>query len=254
MSPLCGVRCQRARVILVFHRPRVCILSTVLGTKFRFVCATRASREKFFTDTALGRSLKLYRYNFVDLRLFPGNSASLSVVYNQALQEAVLDPAILLFVHDDVHLLDFFWPVHVLAALESFDVVGVAGNRRRMPHQAVWFLDANRVFDRDNLSGTVAHGRGFPPENLSFYGPSCQEVKLLDGLLLIARSQTLLAKQICFDERFDFHFYDLDFCRQAEAKGLKMGTWTLAVIHESAGELSPAWQAAYEKYLEKWQS
>jgi hypothetical protein len=41
---------------------------------------------------------------------------------------------------------------------------------------------------------------------------------VLDGLLLAARSETLLSNQLTFDERFDFHFYNMDFCRQAEEK------------------------------------
>jgi hypothetical protein len=78
-------------------------------------------------------------------------------------------------------------------------------------------------------------------------------VKLLDGVLLAAHSETLISKNLRFDERFDFHFYDLDFCRQAEAKHLRLGTWPLSLIHESAGQFgSPAWREAYAKYLDKW--
>ena len=54
---------------------------------------------------------------------------------------------------------------------------------------------------------------------------------------------------------FDFHFYDLDICRQFESKQLKMGTWPISVIHESGGAFgTPAWQDSYKKYLEKWGS
>lgn len=222
--------------------------------RFRFVCATREPQDRFFTHTALGRSLKLYNYGFAELRLFPANSAGLPTVYNQALLEAEKEPAILIFVHDDVHICDFFWPTHLLAGLASFDIVGLAGNRRRQPGQATWHLDLTGAFDRGNLSGMVGHGTGFPPEKLTFYGLPCQEVKLLDGLFLCARSQTLLSKQVRFDERFDFHFYDLDFCREAEQKGLRMGTWSIAVMHESQGVPGPTWRAAYDRYIDKWKS
>ncbi len=56
-------------------------------------------------------------------------------LYNRALRDAVDDPAIMIFVHDDAHLCDFFWPNHILAGLSSFDILGVAGNRRRVPSQ-----------------------------------------------------------------------------------------------------------------------
>jgi len=56
-----------------------------------------------------------------------------------------------------------------------------------------------------------------------------------------------------FDEKFEFHFYDLDICRQAEIKGLSCGTWDLSLIHESRGNFrSEGWQIAYQRYLEKW--
>jgi hypothetical protein len=71
--------------------------------------------------------------------------------------------------------------------------------------------------------------------------------------LLAARSETLLAKGVEFDERFDFHFYDMDFCRTAERQALRMGTWSLSVIHESGGTYgTPAWRGAYQRYLDKW--
>ncbi len=81
----------------------------------------------------------------------------------------------------------------------------------------------------------------------------CKEVKLLDGVLLIARSSTLLDHDLRFDPTFSFHFYDLDFCRQAELKGVKMGTWSISVIHESHGNFqSEAWRQAYSRYLAKY--
>jgi len=228
-----------------------------VSTKFRIVCATRETRERFFSATALGRSLAIYRYPFVELRLFPNNSVGLPVVYNTALRESLSDPAILIFVHDDVHLCDFFWPSHLFAGLGQFDILGLAGNRRRVPNQPAWgFIDLNFTWDQpENLSGIVGHGKGFPPDHLSVYGPPCQEVKLLDGVMLVTRSETLLRKRVSFDERFDFHFYDLDFCRQAELQGLRMATWPIAVIHESGGHFgTEVWRSAYAKYLDKWQS
>jgi hypothetical protein len=228
-----------------------------VSIKFRFVCATRETREQFFKVSALGRSLALFPYSFTELRLFPENRTGLPALYNQALREAAADPAVLIFIHDDVLLCDLFWPNNLIDGLSAFDVIGLAGNRRRVPRQPAWgFIDDKFTWDQpQNLSGIVCHGTGFPPQDLSFYGSPRQEVKLLDGLLLAAHSETLVSKGVGFDERFDFHFYDLDFCRQAESKGLRMGTWSISAIHESGGAFNtPAWQAAYAKYLEKWQS
>jgi hypothetical protein len=226
-----------------------------MNVKFRVVSATRRTREEFFAATALGRSLALYP--FVELRLFPSNSLGLPTIYNTALREAEHDPAILVFIHDDVYLSDFFWHKHLFDGLRVFDIVGVIGNKRRVPNQCSWLcIDDKLTWDAmDNLSGVIAHGTGFPPQRYEWFGPPCQEVKLLDGLMLAARSETLLSSKVGFDERFDFHFYDMDFCRQAENRCLRMGTWNLSLIHESRGNAGdPSWREQYQKYLSKWKS
>jgi hypothetical protein len=223
----------------------------------KIVCATRLTAAEFATETALGRCLPLYRWPFVELRLFPSNTAGLAAVYNSALRECDTDPCIVVFLHDDVHLLDFFWPERIVAGLNAFDIIGIAGNRRRLPRQPGWlFVDADQTRDAaENLSGVVSHGKTWPPTAIDYYGPPGVEVKIIDGLLMAAHSETLRSRRISFDESFDFHFYDVDFCRQAEGARLRMGTWPIQVMHESVGDFrTPAWHLAYEKYLAKWRA
>jgi len=223
--------------------------------RIRIVCATRADREGFFASTALGKSLTLYRPPGVEVRLFPRNERGLPAVYNTAIGESAREPVALLFIHDDVHLCDFHWPERLREALSAFDVVGLAGNRRRVPGQPGWgIIDERFTVDKPaNLSGAVSHGQGFPPRSVDVFGPSRQQVVLLDGLFMAVRSDALQAKSLRFDERFDFHFYDLDFCRQAERSGLTMGTWPISVVHESpGGYMSDGWRQGYERYIEKW--
>ena len=224
---------------------------------FRFVCATRSTTEGFQLDCALGRTLDFYRYPLTEVRLFPENKVGLPQLYNAAIREAAWNPAILIFAHDDVFLCDYFWTEHILAGLKNFDILGLAGNRRRVPMQPAWpFIDSNLTNDdQNNLSGIIAHGDGFPPEILSRYGPASVECKLLDGVMLIAHSEKLIANNLFFDERFDFHHYDLDICRQAEVRGLKMGTCEVSAIHESHGGYdSDGWRSGYKKYIDKWGS
>jgi hypothetical protein len=159
--------------------------------KVRVVCATRETADDFAAKTALGRSLTLYNPLF-ELRLFARNSSGLPRLYNAAIREAVSDPAILVFIHDDVHLLDFYWPARIAQGLARFDILGLAGNRRRVAGQPAWrFLDDKFTRDqRENLSGVVAHGKSWPADYISAYGDPGYEVKLLDGLMLAARSDT----------------------------------------------------------------
>ena len=90
---------------------------------------------------------------------------------------------------------------------------------------------------------------------VSYYGPSPRPVRLLDGLFLAARAGTLQRSGVRFDPALGFHFYDLDFCRAAEAAGLSLGTWPIALTHASTGASirSPAWAQAAALYQRKWQ-
>lgn len=223
--------------------------------KIRFVVASRQSRDNFFKNTATGRFISLYKFPFIELDLYDSNTDGLPTVYNKSIEKSKDHPAILIFAHDDIHISDFFWVDQLVASLNYFDIVGVAGNKRRSHNQPSWaFVDKNFTWDRPEfLSGVVGHGNGFPPRTLSVFGPPCQEVKLLDGLFLACSSEFLQHKNLRFDELFDFHFYDLDFCRQAELAGARMGTWCISIIHESAGGFgSPKWRSAMDKYFLKW--
>lgn len=222
----------------------------------KIVVATRVDVKSFETETALGKSLTPFRnLPFIQVRLFASNKSGLPAIYNKAIDEANDDPSILLFVHDDVHICDFLWFNQIINGLSRFDIIGVAGTKRRVSKQPAWcFIDDKFTWDsQENLSGLVGHGTGIPDYKLSIFGPPGQEVKLLDGLFIACYSKTLLSNNIRFDECFDFHFYDLDFCRQAEKKGLKMGTWSISVVHESGGAFgSSVWKESYSKYLKKW--
>jgi len=207
-------------------------------------------------ETALGRSLAVQRHaRPPELLLFDNNTTGLSALYNAAIEQAAGSPAILVFVHDDVSINDFFWTERIHEALQQFDIIGLAGNRRRSPQQPAWaFATPQFAWDTpEYLSGSVGHGKGVASDGVSYFGPVGVECKLLDGLMLVADSTRLIESGVRFDEQFEFHFYDMDFCRQAELKGLKMGTWPISVVHESAGAFNtPVWRAAYERYLRKY--
>ena len=221
----------------------------------RIVCGTRVSEQEFSTKTALGRSLLIHQAaNPVEIRLFAENKQGLSTIYNRAIDEARDNPAILVFVHDDVHVCDFLWSERLREGVVAFDVVGLAGNTRRVEGQPAWaFVDDRFTWDQAcHLSGLVGHGNSFPC-SVSNFGPVPQPCKLLDGLLLAVDSERLEQAHVRFDEQFEFHFYDMDFCRSAELNGLSMGTWPLSVVHESGGAFgTPAWRESFGRYQDKY--
>jgi GT2 family glycosyltransferase len=230
-------------------------LREIMFKPLRVVCATRLPREKFLSQTQTGRSIESFiSSSKVEVRLYADNFNGLSYVYNQAIEESLESPAILVFMHDDILITDYFYEKRIREGLKQFDIIGLAGNKRRIARQAGWRtlnLDGDLDID-ENLSGAIGHGPSFPPQFLYTFGPTEVECKLMDGLFLAADSQTLKETGLRFDERFNFHFYDLDFCRQAEIKQLKMGTIPLSVVHLSGGNMDQVWRHSYDEYIKKW--
>ena len=228
--------------------------------KIRLVSASRFDNDDFKSNALLAKSLSSYCPINVEPIIYTNNSLSLSEIYNNEIEKSENDPAILVFVHDDVMLLDYYWPIRVQEGLEKFDVIGVAGNKRRLPYQPGWghkgFSNNTFVWEDDEfLSGLVAHDDTWPPKIMTHYGPTNQKVVQLDGVFLAAKSDTLLRNNIRFDQNFTFHFYDLDFSRTCEQKGLSMGTVPLAICHGGKGNMNnPEYIKMYNVYNQKWEN
>jgi GT2 family glycosyltransferase len=220
-----------------------------------FVSATRSTQQDFRSTTALGRSLPRLAYNrLIVSRVTTENTTGLPTLYNRAI-DTDNDNDILVFLHDDVFIDDYFIGQRIVEGLKSFDIIGLAGTRRRLPNQSIWasIEEQGFSFDKKYLSGLLAHGNAPDDFAVTLYGPAPAPCELLDGVFLAARKSKLRAAGVRFDERFQFHFYDLDFCRTARNAGLRLGTWPIAVTHQSAGVFgSPSWLEAKARYFEKW--
>jgi GT2 family glycosyltransferase len=227
----------------------------VTSEKLLLVTATRLAPNPFMETSPLGRSLRRISYEQrIEVRPAFNNKEGLPAVYNRQITEENREK-ILLFLHDDLWLDDCFVVDRVREATDTFAVVGVAGCIRRLPRQPAWAFSSEVPFTREDrrfLSGVVADG-GEAWGKPSCFGPPGVECKLLDGVFLAARCSTLLDSGVRFDERFMFDFYDMDFCRSAEAAGLRMGTWPIAVTHASVGNFgTPAWHESLKTYRAKW--
>jgi len=223
------------------------------------VSATRDPEELFRSRSPLGLSLKRFAFDKrLEAHIVFENRTGIGEIYNRRIVSKGGND-VLVFVHDDVLLDDHYLADHILQGLERFDVIGVAGNRRRVPNQPAWasigFFDGKFVADDPaNLSGAVAHGESAFGTVWNF-GSVPAPCELLDGVLLAARRSKLSAAGVAFDPAFKFHLYDLDFCRTAREKGLRLGTWPVAITHRSAGSAGTAeWKAMYAAYLQKWKS
>ena len=175
----------------------------------RVVCATRVGESEFLSKTPTGRSIKNFiKVSKAEVRLYSNNSTSLSILYNRAIEECEKSPAILVFIHDDILIGDFFWADRIRDGLNQWDIVGLAGNTRIVPGQPSWaFINDRFEWDAaENLSGAVGHGEIYPPRDIAPFGPINQECKLLDGLLLAVNSESLFRAGLRFDEKIQIPF------------------------------------------------
>jgi len=230
-------------------------MSKISEMPIRIVTATKMRQENFLQYSLTGKSIKsFFKTSEAQVRLYAENSKGLSEVYNKAIDEALGTEAILVFMHDDVLIADYFWADRVRTGLQNFDIVGIAGNSRRIPGQPMWsVLNMEwKLEDKCYLSGAIGQGVKFPPEKFDVFGPPGVECKLLDGVFLATTTSALKKSKLRFDPNFTFHFYDLDFCRSAEKAGLTMGTIPLSLVHASGGQVDSIWKDAYDLYINKW--
>ena len=216
--------------------------------------ATRLPAAQFRNSSALGISLaRLAHDGRITQAVTFENGTGLPEIYNRRIRSnAEID--IVVFVHDDVWIEDPFLVDRVTEGLTRYDVIDLACNKRRLARQPVWrFVNEQWTEDdAQNLSGRVARGE-HPFGVFSIYGPVPAKCELLDGVLLADRKSTLVAREVFFDQRFTFDFYDMDLCRTSRSKSLRLGTWPIGVTHQSVGIVgSQSWWNAYRVYLDKW--
>ena len=226
--------------------------------RIHLVAATRLSDADFWAQSALGRCLKTPTARAdVAVHIHYANRQGLPTIYNQHIQNCAASD-ILLFVHDDVTFDDDNWPELVRAGLGHFDVIGVAGNVRLQENQPAWLfkpMQTERLalfWDHGFLTGAIFHTVN-KQRVKQLYGHMPMPCAVLDGVFMAVDCAYLKRARVQFDEHFNFHFYDMDFCRSAGKAGLRMGTWPVTLTHLSAGAFgSPEWQRCWALYQQKW--
>ncbi|MDD2880961.1 MAG: tetratricopeptide repeat protein [Rhodoferax sp.] len=219
------------------------------------VSASKLSEYAFWAQSALGLSIKrlVQQGENISVDIAFQNARGLPEIFNAAIERAHPED-ILVFMHDDVWIDEYNFSQTVAAGLKKFDVIGVAGNKRRLPNQPAWcFVDQNFTWDdKNNLSGHVGHGVNAFGQ-LSNFGEVPSACELLDGVFIAARKSTLITSKVQFDPQFAFHFYDVDFCRTARESGLTLGTWSVHLTHQSGGAFGgEIWSSNFFEYKKKW--
>jgi tetratricopeptide (TPR) repeat protein len=156
--------------------------------------------------------------------------------------------SIVVFSHDDIHIVSSDFATKLLDSLAGCDVVGVAGTTLlRGPAwiRSGWPHVAGQVCHPDPDGRLVVTVFGLPHRLVS-------GAQALDGLLFAARRAVL--ERVRFDElTFDgWHFYDIDFTFSAFLAGFRLGIRTdLLVRHDSIGNFDERWTYYAQRFLAK---
>ena len=216
------------------------------------VTPTRGDAE-YFAKTALGRTVGRLG-NRVNLHAIYNNTDSIAHAYNSCLTNEHRDEIIVL-IHDDVSLEDYWVAQRVNEALVHYDMVGLVG-QSYPPPAATWdsyegHKDCMAHWDL----GTVAMGTQALGSTLDFYKKSPAPSYLIDGMFMALNTQRVLDAGARFDEQYTCcGYYDLDFSRTCTKLGLSIGVWPIVATHKSMGTAvgSEAWNRELELYKEKW--
>jgi hypothetical protein len=176
------------------------------------------------------------------------DARGMSEGYNRGIDRSSGD--VLIFSHDDIEFITADFAQRLLAHLERFDLVGLAGTTLACGNS--WFASAppylfGQVTNPDPRGGFTVSLFGAPT-------PLIDGIQAVDGLFFAVNRRVV--ERVRFDETFDgFHFYDLDFSLSVFHAGFKMAVANdIHAIHASTGQFTEQWQRYVPRFQAKWQS
>jgi GT2 family glycosyltransferase len=210
------------------------------------------TEEDFFDKTWLGRSLKRLDPESFKPVLALGRKDGLSKFYNEVISEYPDAPAIVT-IHDDMCIADLWFFEKVLLAVDEFDIVGLCGCRtpKDEAHTA-WFSAAHSPSGQIATSMRTCDDAVLACPVVQF-GPTPARSASMDGVMIAFKPSKIGTHR--FDERFQYHHYDIDFTLSADKRGLKVGTWPIFTVHVSCsgdGYQSRSFRESTEIFSEKW--
>lgn len=207
------------------------------------VIATRAKDPIEFATRPIYKSLHR-QHDMLDLfseysfayRIVYDNKRGLSEIYNEFLYDPAYKNDILLFVHDDVELIDVFMVDKLINT--PFAVTGLAGTKQiNLACKPAWHL----MSEKEEWVGEVMHSKYDDKKDFNVvwttrFGPTRSRALLIDGLFIAVNVKELTAQNVKFDEEFKFHHYDMAFCLDCNLKKVKIGVLPISVIHHGLGD------------------
>lgn len=214
-------------------------------------------------DTILHDSVIKLSSGSRDMAFYTDNKESVAKMYNKALDDPNINQHdYVIFCHDDVSIEDANLLKKIDKAIgddSEFAICGTAGTSSCViKDKCLWHMMHN---DITSLSGAVAHYTDKDDTEcyMTNFGTSPKRVIMLDGLFIAVNIRKIKEVGVRFDESYPskFHFYDLDFCLEANKAGLKITTYPIWMVHKSHGLEdinNPEWNAGNQHFKNKWKT
>lgn len=189
------------------------------------------SKKTKAQDTILYKSMQNLN---VDLHMEVNNTnKGLGKFYNECISNYNNVDA-LVFIHDDVHLINTDLDYQLTNAFKNFDVVGVAGCvNPKIIEKNLWHWMGET---KENLRGMAGHAcNGADDFVVTSFGFTPARTVIIDGVFMALKMQKIREFNVKFDENFMFHHYDMDFSLTCNKNRLKMGVWPILINHQSPG-------------------
>lgn len=217
--------------------------------KLLITICTQAKTDEEFSKRPIFPSLKKqYETNSsIEFHIFKDNKRGLSSCYNEILKDPKNINKTVLFVHDDVVLEDIFLFEKLINS--PYSITGLAGTKtfNKAADKLAWHLAAE---NKSSFVGEVAHFAKQQGIWTTVFGPTNSRALVIDGLFIACKVKDLVDKNLYFDEQFDFHFYDIAFCLNANKNKVTCGVLPIRVIHFGLGDsmLTEQWEQANIKF------
>lgn len=168
--------------------------------------------------------------------------------YNKILELNEAQGRIVLFVHDDIEVLNNGWATTLKRIFKDnpkYGIVGVAG--------AAEFDEGGAWWQYGLKYGQVLHrseGKSWLTSFSPYFEHDLEEVCVIDGLFIAIDTERVDTK--FDDENFQSQFYDISFCLDNFIeKKTKIGVTTkIRIAHNSVGSLKPEWYTSRNKMIE----
>jgi GT2 family glycosyltransferase len=229
----------------------------------RIFSASKDNRFLFAENPTFEAHRKIQANNGIDIQpyLLPNNAIPITQVYNNALNMMRTDESIkgntdfAFFVHNDVNFELGDAVRRLVEVKDKYDLIGFAGTKKAKISQVpfTWFTGSIPYPDE-------RYGRVIMQETRqeSFYNSNNPDVKdtrvaLIDGLCMIL-NRSIIESDMMFDTRFNFDFYDSDFCLECLKRKFRIGVIVLPVFHLSTGEsvMTKEFLEPNKAFAEKW--